>query len=484
MFINLLKSQSFLTILALLFSLVFCVDLTVIGLNKVSMILSSGEKFNYDFPALGFSFSRVIVNFAYIILNIIYVIWILQPQTANRISNFSDILRNTWGFLIISFITYPLSTDIYMYLQYGLMSLDKINPYIYPASSFTSILSPFLQWSQTATYGPISQLFFVSAASTVSVSPVLGVYIFKTFCVSVHVLNAYMIWRFLKDNIYRNKITIAYLINPLLLTQHVADAHVDVFVCTTLIIFIGCLYSRSYVAANLALWMGFLVKTFPIVWFPLVGVFLIRQRRWKALGISIFLSIIIIIILSLTVFPTIEAWKSLLNPGVKGYVARSLHHILYISLGFLPNLAAQTKEILLTGFTSATYFSFAIYYSWILIQIFVKRNYSEANVVSDIGWVTLVLFVFATPWLMPWYPSVLLPIAALSINYRLFVLTSLTFCLFSSINLGTGSGSNFVSAITSISTIGPPILTLLFGRKFLNHIIERVAQRNKRAPSI
>ncbi len=484
MFINLIKNQKILTIFALISSILFCIELTIIGWTKFSSIISTGEHYNYDFPVVGFSFPRVLVNIAYISLNIIYVIWLLQPQQPNGISKFLDILRQIWGFLIITFITYPLSTDIYMYLQDGLISLNRINPYIHPASSFRSVLSPFLQWSQTATYGPISQLFFMSAAFIVPVSPVLGVYIFKTFCGVVHVLNAYLIWRFLKTNIHRPKITTAYLLNPLILTQQLADAHVDVFVCNTLIVLIGCLYSRYYVAASLALWMGFLVKTFPIVWFPILEIFLIKQRRWKAFSISIFLSLVIIIILSFTFFPTIEAWESLLNPGVKGYVARSLHHLLYIILGFLPNLPAQTKEIVLSGFTSVTYFSFTIYYSWILIQIFLKRNYSEANLVSDIGWVTLVLFLFATPWLMPWYPTVLLPIAALSINYRLFVLTSITFCLFSSINLGTGSGTNLISAITSISTIGPPILMLLFGRKFLDHISERVPLLDKREPSI
>ncbi len=210
--------------------------------------------------------------------------------------------------------------------------------------------------------------------------------------------------------------------------------------------------------------------------------FLVRKRRWKELAITAFLSLIIIIILSHTVLPTIQAWQSLLNPGVKGAVARSLHHLLKLLLNLLPNLTIQ-KQVILSVFTSITYLSFAVYYIWTLLQPYLKRRYSEANLILDIGWTTLILFLFATPWLMPWYPSVLLPITALITNSPLFVLTSLTFCISSSLIYGTGSGSSAISIITSITTIVPPIVMLLVGPKFLDRIIERVPLLNNKLSS-
>ncbi|HCF26443.1 MAG TPA: hypothetical protein DEV81_04360, partial [Cyanobacteria bacterium UBA11049] len=146
------------------------------------------------------------------------------------------------------------------------------------ANSFNSELSPFLAWSQTSTYGPISLLFFRLSALAIPLSPVLGVYVFKLFCLLFHIFNTYLIWRLLNAHKYRSKVTAAYLINPLLLNEQVISAHVDVFVTTTLIIAIGCLYYKRYVAAILAIFTGFLAKTLPIIWLPLVVNFLVRRH--------------------------------------------------------------------------------------------------------------------------------------------------------------------------------------------------------------
>jgi alpha-1,6-mannosyltransferase len=58
-----------------------------------------------------------------------------------------------------------------------------------------------------------------------------------------------------------------------------------------------------------------------------------------------------------------------------------------------------------------------------------QRRYSVANLGLDIGWVSLVLMLLATPWLMPWYASISLPVTALNIDDRRFLFASLAFCL-------------------------------------------------------
>lgn len=477
------KYQKILILLAVIASLVFCIELTSMGLTKFYSVLAGGENYS-DFATGGISRSRLLINFSVIVLNIVYIVWLLQiPQHSSDDTSFFKILKYGAIFLVIALISYPYSSDVYMYLQYGLMSLNGISPYLNPASSFTTVLSPFLHWSQTATYGPVSMLFFMAAALTVPISPILGVYVFKLFCVIVHGLNAYLIWYLLKPSQHRRKITLLYLLNPLLLTEHVAGAHVDVFVTNTLILLIGCLYYRQYLGATLALWLGFLTKTLPIIWLPLVINFLLRQKRWKELGIVIFLSLTIILYLSYTSLPTIQAWASLVNPGVAGKQARSLHHLLSLSMNIFTPFTYEAKQVILARASSLSFLGFAIYYIWSLLQPYLKKNYSEANLVSEIGWTTLVLFLFATPWLMPWYASVLLPIAALSINSPLFVITSLIFCLCSSIIVGSGSGQTALTLITSTITVGPAIVVLLVGRKFLNRIVEQMPLLNNRLPS-
>lgn len=476
------KYQKILIILAIIASLVFCTELTIMGWTKFYSVLAGGENYS-DFATGGISKPRLLINLSVIILNIIYVIWLFQPEQNIEEISFSKILKYGAIFLVIAFVSYPYSSDVYMYLQYGLMSLNGISPYLNPASSFDSVLSPFLHWSQTATYGPVSMLFFMAAALTVPISPILGVYVFKLFCLLVHGFNAYLIWYLLKSSQHRRKITLLYLLNPLLLTEHITGAHVDVFVSNTLIILVGCLYYRQYLGATLALWLGFSTKTLPIIWLPLVVNFLVRQKRWKDLAIVIILSLLIILYLNYTALPTFQAWASLVNPGVTGKQARSLHHLLSLFLNIFTPFIYETKQLILAGASSFSYLGFALYYIWNLFQPYIRKNYSEANLVSEIGWTTLILFLFATPWLMPWYASVLLPIAALIINSPLFVLTSLTFCLSSSIIVGSGSGQTALTLITSTITVGPAIVVLIVGRKFLNRIVERVPLLNNRLPS-
>jgi alpha-1,6-mannosyltransferase len=462
-----MKRKHLLYVLGVLFTLIFCAELTVMGLVKYnSVLVNNFEEYNKAFPD---KFTRLRIDIAYIGLTIVYVIWLFKSQE-RRIPNFSKVLRTVAIFLAISFVAFPRSTDIYLYLQYGLMGLNGINPYINSADSFTSNLSPFLSWTQTSTYGPVALLSFMISAIPTRISPLLGIYLFKLICVGLHIVNAYLIWKFLKLSDYRNRITIAYLINPLLLAEFIVSAHVDVLIANAAILLVICLLRHQYIAGIGTIWLGLLEKTLPIIWLPLVLNFLVAKRRWKEIVAALVLSLLIIIVVSYTALPTIAAWKSLINPGVEGKTALSLHYLLNASLSFLP-IAVQTKQSILSTFKHITYLGFVIYYSLILLKPYLRRNYSEANLVTDIGWVTLVLFLFATPWLMPWYSSILLSIAALSAHSLLFVLTSLTFSLSSNfIYGGAGSGISLFSIASTITVIAPPIVLLLFGSQILNRV--------------
>lgn len=446
--------------------LLLCIVQNVANFITISEFLSQKEQSFNDYNTLnGVSFERFLIIGAYIVINIIYVIWLFTKQQSYP--KFSSLLKDAAIFLIISFITYPYSTDIYLYLHYGGMALSGVNPYLNTANSFNSNLSPFIVWSQTSTYGPISLLFFIISASAIPASPILGVYIFKLFCLLFHILNTYLIWRLLKKNKYRSKVAAAYLLNPLLLNEQVISAHVDVFVATSLVILIGCLYYERFVTAILAIWAGFLAKTLPIIWLPLVVSFLVRRHRWKDLVIAASCLLLTIIILSQTVFPTPSAWRSLLNPGVSDMTARSLHHLLNLYLYFFSDLTSEAKQTIQSVYKSLTYLSFVIYYFWFLLKPYLKRNYSNIDLVSDLGWVTLFLFLFATPWLMSWYPSLLLPFAALSVNSPVLALTSLTFSICAGLIVGTGGRQSLISIITSLVTLAPPMIILLFRAKLL-----------------
>jgi alpha-1,6-mannosyltransferase len=464
---NYLKNPKILYASALAASLVYCIAITSIGVTKFYSVLQGGENYN-DFPTGGFSLIRFIINGSYLIALVVYVIWLFKKKHVG--STFLDICKYSLPWMALALIAYPLSNDIYLYLHYGVMSLNKINPYLNTSDSFVSSLSPFLHWFQTSTYGPVSLSFFSISALAVPISPLVGLYFFKIICLCVHTLNAYLIWRLLKNSENRSLITMAYLLNPMLLNEQIVNAHLDVLLANTLIVLIGCLYSGRYVWGILAIWVGFLVKTLPIIWLPLVLAFLFKQRRWRDLAAGSILSLLIIAIISYTFLPTVAAWKSLLNPGVVSGTARSFHHLINAVLNFFPNITLETRLSILSFLKVFSYCIWIIYYLVTLLKSYFRNHYSEINLVSDMGWITLSLFLFATPWLMPWYPSILLPIAALSINAPHFVLTSLTFALFPSIVLGGGAGKNPITILTDLITVIPPTALLVLRRKFVRSI--------------
>ena len=461
------KNQKLLFAVSLAASLVYCIAMTSMGITKFYSVLQGGENYS-DFPTSGFSSIRFIINASYLTALVVYVIWLFQKKQIG--STFLDICKYSIPWMALALIAYPHSSDIYLYLHYGVMSLNKINPYLNDSGSFVSSFSPFLHWLQTSTYGPVSMFFFSVSALFVPISPLIGVYFFKLICIGVHTLNAYFIWRLLKNSDNRSLIVMAYLLNPMLLNEQIVNAHLDVLLANTLIVFIGCLYSGRYVWGILAIWVGFLIKTLPIIWLPLVFAFLFKQRRWKDLAAGSLVSLLIITLITYTFLPTVAAWKSLLNPGVAKATARSFHHLIGLCLSWFPNITVETSQSTLSLITSFSYCIWIIYYLWTLLKSQFRNNYSEIDLVSNMGWTTLTLFLFATPWLMPWYPSILLPIAALSINANYFVLTSLTFALFPSIILGGGGGKNPISILTVLITVIPPTALLILRRKSIRII--------------
>jgi alpha-1,6-mannosyltransferase len=410
----------------------------------------------------------------------IYIYWLLKsepenskPQNspepeADETQSFLALVKPVWVFFILAFVGFPVTTDIYSYLHFGWMSWMGVNPYLTPASEFVSPMSPFLIWGQSSTYGPISKILFMVGAAFTPITVILGVYVLKAVFLLLHLTNGYLIWRHLKPLDHYKKITIAYLLNPLLLYEFIAEGHIDVLVSTFCIAFIILLRHKRYAAVLLAIVAGFFSKTLPIVWLPMACVFLIRQKRWKALAIAIFITATLCTVFSLTIFPSAKAWLSIVNPGVAYQTAGSFHNILDISVNALYNLTpiAFLRPVrIVLGFKLMTYLGFIIYYAWRCLQIYRQRSYDREDLIVEIGWATLFLFLFATPWYQPWYASILLTITALNVKSRLLISASLLYALCSTCSyhlLAFKSDNILLLLIVSCITVIPTTLLLIW----------------------
>lgn len=426
------KKNQILLGLAIILSLILCVELAIraYSFNLEALANSTGQYI----PDFSKTIDKIRVGIEYRCLIIIYIVWLIINKNKKRDISFIKILKNSSFFLLIAFISYPITTDINLYVHYGLMDLNGINPFINAASTFTSKLSPFLVWKQTSTYGPISQLFFMFSAIFVAITPILGIYVFKLICLLFHILNSSLIWQHLKTSPHKINITIAYLVNPFLLYEQVTNAHIDVLISTALIILIICLKNHNYIAAIVTAWIGFLIKTLPIIWLPLIFVYLIKQQRWKIIFSAFCISLGILFATSVIALPTIDAWKSLLNPGVGEKVGGSLYALVksLLSLKIL-NLSLSFQHTLYSIIKPIIFSIFVVSYLIILVKPYWKKNYSETNLSISIGWVTLILFMFAAPWYCSWYSSVLLGVVALNIHSKRFAIASIAFCIISAI---------------------------------------------------
>lgn len=466
---------------ALILSIVLATQLTLIQLNVRGIL--SAENFSM-------LIRRRFITLEFIALCGLYLIWLIRcrPSTATR---YLELLKPASLLLLFAWIAHPITSDIHLYLQYGLMSLYRVNPYLTNAINFESVMSTFLDWTQTSTYGVVSLFIFAIPAKFVETNVYLGVYLFKFICVIFHILNGYLIWRALKSTAYRHKVTLAYLLSPIVVFEHVVEAHVDVFLCTALIAIDQLLKVRRYLLALLSAGVGFLTKTLPIIWIPLMGMYLIRERRWKTIVKFALICAIAVLTLSLTVFPSIDAWRSIVNPGVDGLTAGSWHAlvrgILVRTQGIEPSLKqwivpGTTQAIVWTLFNRFTLLVFAAFYGLTLYRIYRNRFILESQLMVKIGWVTFVLFAFATAWYQPWYATILLPIAVLNLEQApFFAITSFVFSMMSTVtNLALGYGTNLSGLLAAILTMGSAIVLLLMRSRILAWIESNAS--NEAAP--
>ena len=462
-----ISKQRWFVWLAVILAAIFCAETIMAG--------SDSATFSSAYLRRGIEYS---------LLNGLYLIWLIEgiqrqestlatEDSRSNLRYFSDVIKVGLFFLIAAGLSYPSTTDPYLYLHYGSMSLNGINPYLIPPKDFISPFSSLSPWTQTSTYGPISIGFFMVAAAASSIGIAASIYTLKTFFLLVHILNSYLIWREVKLSENRGFMTLAYLINPIILFEQVGNARVDVLLCTALILLVSYLKRGNYTGSIIAAWAGILAKTLPIIWLPVLAVFILRERRWKSIAIATFLSILLLFMLSQTLLTEPKTWISLLNPGVKWQSAGSFHDLLSGLLSFakpiLPGLFIEKKAGVVSLFKTLTYILYCFYYLWICFKVYFSRQYEAFNLAVELGWLTLALFLFATPWYQPWYATVLLCfVALLNFGAPFFCVTALTYSVCSAVAyyIFAGAPEPIPLFIASLITVVPTTALLFFRFRF------------------
>jgi alpha-1,6-mannosyltransferase len=317
----------------------------------------------------------------------------------------------------VAFVAYPTTTDVYTYLHSARMWIGGDNPYLVPAGDATSEFSPLIVWRQTSTYGPVAQLVFWMAALFTPVSLTTAVYAYKALCLAAHVANAYGIWRLLVESRWRTTLTTAYLLCPVLLFEQVAEGHIEVFLISATLVLFGALSRGRVVLACCALLVGALIKVVPVIWAPLLAVFLVRQRRFREIAVALAIAVVLIAACAQLLLPRPSAWKSLFNPGVSWKTWGSVHYVVLWTAERLGRVAAGIKPYrVLRVFTLGSQALYAGWYFALLRKVYTRDDGDMTRLGLDISWSVLLLFLFTTPWYMAWYATLLVPMAVLTLG--------------------------------------------------------------------
>ena len=376
------------------------------------------------------------------------------------------------GALLVSIVSFPTTSDVFTYLHSGVVALDGKNPYLVPLGTVTSALSPFFGWGQTSPYGPLTLGLFAPLGRLVATGPwgiAVAVYAYKVVCACLHLANGWFLRRTLArtGSRHADDITVAYLLCPPLLLDHVGQGHLDVLLCLSLIWLAGALAAGRLVSATGALMVGALTKTLPIVWAPLLLVEALRRRQLRKLVPMIAVALVAVAIASTLALPSVASWKSLLNPAVAWQSAGSLHNIAtsiaYWLQGTIPPAITLGRvHLLLRLGTLAGFALFCVVLLW-------RRRRATAPLagVADMGWILLVLFLFATPWYQPWYATALAPLVALTWfsteRYaRIFAQVGAAYICSSGAYylLAIPSGPRLNFFMVSLLTVTPPLVVL------------------------
>jgi alpha-1,6-mannosyltransferase len=337
-----------------------------------------------------------------------------HPRRATSFKNLALVALPALG---LAFAAYPTTTDVYTYLHSARMWIGGHNPYLVPAGDATSEFSPFIVWHQASTYGPVSQLIFGIAALFTGVSLTTAVYAYKALCLAAHVANGYGIWRLLADSRWRTTLTTAYLLCPALLFEQVAEGHIEVFLISATLVLFGALSRDRVVLASCALLVGTLIKIVPAVWAPLLAVFLVRQRRFREVAAALTIAAVLLTACTLLFLPRLSAWKNLMNPAVSWNAWGSFHYILLCIVQALGRVLPDVNPYrVLRFFKLGSQVLYAGWYFALLRKVYIRGDGDPRRLRLVMTWSVLLLFLLATPWYMPWYATLLVPMVVLTLG--------------------------------------------------------------------
>ena len=403
------------------------VAMSILRAKSYFSALTAGTRLNFrDFASLR---ERMMNGVVLIALFAIYGVWVwlkvrgrredreadapvALPKIIDESSPIKSLLTYALPLMVLAWLVYPYSGDVRLYLHYGAMANAGLNPFITRADAFASPWSPTLAWGQTSTYGPVAVGLFSLVARlspthsiTSWTQTLAALYCLKLITLILHAATTLLIARVMAPRKDRWDWAFLYGVNPVVLQEIVGNAHIDAALILLTVISLLAVRNNRYVIATAMLVAATLVKTVGVIWLPLLGLDMLRARRFRAAAVSIAGGLALFALLAATLLPDARAWGSLLNSGTAEQVSQSITSAAWrLMAGPLGVRDPLLHTIVMTLVLSlkAIFVLLSAFIAW---RLWSRREWSVAGAIAI---ATLLLFVLGCPWYRPWYAVVLL----------------------------------------------------------------------------
>ncbi len=282
----------------------------------------------------------------------------------------------------ILFLHYPVSDDFYRYAWEGKMQIEGLSPYFVSPDDSSLIKYRDAIWEginhkdYTAIYPPLSLLVFKVFAFSYPSPEFL-----RWFFILIDVLSVFLLWKILLYLRLRTSSIVFYALNPSTLVFFIGEIHLDVLQVHFLIWILFFYCKKRFNFLFLFLGLGIMIKYWLLLLIPIF----FNSKNWYR---------IVFCILPLALwFVFYEPNQDLLQ-SLKQFSNLNFNSLFYTLVFPLAGNFTFWVGFLITIFLSICF---------LLIEPRIERN---------ILWV-LLLFVFVSPTVHPWYLLLPMPLLVL-----------------------------------------------------------------------
>ena len=259
--------------------------------KKVSSLISSFTFF-YTNPTIEITPIKVIgtMLFLTIFIGISFVYYKILKENKKIFTNNKQISKFIIIVSTIFLIMLPLtSTDVFYYIGTGWSeACYDVNPYYTSvndlmrqneeAKSDQMLLKMQGVWSgQTVVYGPIWPLICKILSGLSMGNLTLALFIYKVFNLSLHLANAYLIYKITKG---KKIFVLAYALNPLVLFDGITNVHNEILVIFFILLALYFFVRKSNMFFTIIFFaLATAVKYFAILLVPFVVLYYYRKEK-------------------------------------------------------------------------------------------------------------------------------------------------------------------------------------------------------------